>query len=376
MEKFYEDSYLKKIKVKVVDEKLIRGIYFYRFDNTILYGGGGGQDPDDGKINGRDVVDIFEDESGVWYGLREKIDSNGEILMELNWEKRYSLMMNHTSQHLISGLFENLYGFKTLSAHIGADYFSVELSSAEVDGEMINVVEMEAFSLIGKNLKVKKYLMDFNEAKKLPLRKISKEFDGSVRIVEIDGFDYSLCKGLHVDFLGEIGVISFYKRDKVRKNIRLYFKSGKNALGYLLSMRDSVKRVALLYNFSEEKLEEKFDKLVSEKKSVEKRCGKVEKKLVEKFLEDFSLKKDPIFEDLTFISERAIRNLAHNMKERGIFGILYGDSRIFLIFPEEKKSEIEAVIKEVKLRGFEKGGVIEVFEGGRELAEKLKKRGC
>ncbi len=360
MHKFYENPYLKEFETEVLNFFKNEDGFFYTFYDTIFYPEGGGQECDRGFIGDVEVSYVFEKDGEVWHKVDGEI--GGDVVkMTIDWERRYSLMKNHTAQHLISAIFENDYGVKTLSAHMGEDYFTVELSTDEISQKIIEDVEIKAFKYISKSFPVKKYVLDYKEAKKLPLRK-EGDFEGKVRVVEIEGIDYSLCKGLHVNNLSEIGLIFNFKRDKVRKNIRLYFKSGEKGLNYLFNLRRSVKEIVNRGNVSEDKMVELFFKNVEENKKLKKNFSKLEKEFCENYLKKLLKEKESeiILEKLTHISEKGLRFLAGELKKKKRIGIITNLNKIFVFLNDENIREFETFLER---NGFKMWGRNGIFEG-------------
>ncbi len=54
--------------------------------------------------------------------------------------------------------------------------------------------------------------------------------NSNIRIVEIDGFDFSPCCGTHLRSTGEIGLIKIRKVENYKGNIRVEFVCGNRAL--------------------------------------------------------------------------------------------------------------------------------------------------
>ncbi len=44
----------------------------------------------------------------------------GEVTGEVDWTRRFDHMQQHTGQHLLSAVFEELFGIWTVSFHMGA----------------------------------------------------------------------------------------------------------------------------------------------------------------------------------------------------------------------------------------------------------------
>ena len=64
---------------------------------------------------------------------------------------------------------------------------------------------------------------------KLPVRK-EPTVNSNIRIVEIDGIDFSPCCGTHLRSTGEIGMIKIRKVESYKGNIRVEFVCGNRAL--------------------------------------------------------------------------------------------------------------------------------------------------
>ena len=60
---------------------------------------------------------------------------------QVNWARRYDHMQQHTGQHLLSAVFVELFGFHTLSFHMGADFSFIELGTPDLTELQIERVE-------------------------------------------------------------------------------------------------------------------------------------------------------------------------------------------------------------------------------------------
>ena len=368
-ERFYSEPYLKELDTELVDYFEEDGNFFYVFKDTIFYPEGGGQECDIGYINNVRVEDVFKEGDFVWHKLGKKLVV-GKVHMEIDWKRRYSLMKNHTAQHLLSAIFEREYGLKTLSSHIGDKYFSIELSTKNLPLKDVEKVEYIAFDYITKGLKVKKYFMDIGKAKKLPLRKESN-LEGEVRVVEIDGVDYSLCKGLHVEKLSELGLITFFKRDRVRKNLRLYFKSGEFGFRYLLNLRRYIKKIVENGNISEEKVVEIFFKNIEDVKKLKKDISRFEKKFCESFVK-YNLDRNIIFEKLEIVSEKGLRFLANQLLKEGKKGIISNGEKVFVFINIDDEKKFLNFLNKNELKMWGRNGVFEGILANDKGLELLK----
>jgi alanyl-tRNA synthetase len=67
----------------------------------------------------------------------------------------------------------------------------------------------------------------------------------NIRIVEIDGFDYSPCGGTHVLHTGSIGVVKVLKAERQNDKTRIHFIAGLQAFEVFQQMYDSVNSTAV-----------------------------------------------------------------------------------------------------------------------------------
>jgi alanyl-tRNA synthetase len=61
----------------------------------------------------------------------------------------------------------------------------------------------------------------------------------NIRIVEIDGYDYSPCGGTHVLRTGSVGLVKVLKAERQNDKLRVYFVAGLQALELFTQMFDS-----------------------------------------------------------------------------------------------------------------------------------------
>src|SRR5207245_11500271 len=76
------------------------------------------------------------------------------------------------------------------------------------------------------------------EAANMPLRKEPVR-GGTLRLVDVDGFDLSACGGTHVARTGGIGVIAVARWERFKGGQRLEFVCGGRALRAYRSLRDA-----------------------------------------------------------------------------------------------------------------------------------------
>jgi alanyl-tRNA synthetase len=221
---YYDDCYLREFEEVVVDAGEDRRRIV--LDRTAFYPTSGGQPFDLGTLNDSAVIEVNESDSGIIHVLDRPLTGE-RVRAAVNWERRFDHMQQHTGQHLLSAVFEELYGFKTVSFHLGSEESTIDLAALSLTAEQVRDVERRANQVVFENRAVRIAYEDATEAG--GLRKPS-EREGVLRIVSIEGLDRSACGGTHVRATGEIGPIVLRKTEKIRGNVRVEFLCGFRAV--------------------------------------------------------------------------------------------------------------------------------------------------
>ncbi len=230
---YLEEPYMKEFEAEIVS---VTGREIV-LDKTAFYPTGGGQPCDTGSIfSGEDVFRVVSarKEGGSIIHELEKEDVEGKLIVgqkvigKIDWARRYRLMRMHTAAHLLAALFHDRDGALITGNQLNLEKSRIDFSLESFDRERIDGRISEANELIMKNLPVRFYWLDMEEALKTPdLFKLAAGFKHEIdriRIVEIEGVDRQADGGTHVSSLHEIGKIEFLKAEnKGKSNRRIYF---------------------------------------------------------------------------------------------------------------------------------------------------------
>lgn len=200
-------------------------------DQSCFYPTSGGQLHDTGTLDGVNVVDVVVEQGAVLHILAAPPPFGVGDMIEgaIDWARRYDHMQQHSGQHLLSQLFYQRYGHETVSVHFGREESTLDLDVAEIDPARLEEVEQAANELAYYALEILAYFVDDRTAAELPLRR-PPAVTGQIRIVEIDGFDYSACGGTHVHTTAEIAPIKLLRQERRRNQTRLTFLCGLRAI--------------------------------------------------------------------------------------------------------------------------------------------------
>jgi alanyl-tRNA synthetase len=222
---YYTDAYRAEFTAAVVgrsDDGLI--VYL---DETAFYPTSGGQQHDLGTLGGLSVVDVVDEDSRIAHVLASPLGAAETVAGVVDWSRRHDHMQQHTGQHLLSAVFEDLFGAKTVSVHFGDEYSTLDLDTDSMSRARLVAAEERANAIVGEARAVTVTFEDAATAS--GLRKASDR-EGQLRIVNIDGVDRSACGGTHVRTTAEIGAVLIRSVEKIRKSTRVEFVCGARAL--------------------------------------------------------------------------------------------------------------------------------------------------
>jgi len=211
---YYHDAYLRHFRARIV-EAADDGRRIY-LDQTAFYPTSGGQPSDTGTLGGAAVLDVIDEEDRIAHVVDASISTPlaaAEIEAEIDWPRRFDHMQQHTGQHLLSAVLEDLFQIPTLSFHLGAETSTIDLGAPALDSHQMERAEIRCAEIVAEARPV---IVTFDDASAdLALRKAS-ERTGTLRIVSISGIDRSACGGTHVRTSAEIGPVFLRKTEKVR----------------------------------------------------------------------------------------------------------------------------------------------------------------
>ncbi|MBN2859590.1 MAG: alanyl-tRNA editing protein [Sphaerochaetaceae bacterium] len=231
-EKVYiEKPFEKTLEATVLEVRELKGKMGALLDRTIFYPEGGGPAGDRGWIEDVRVTDTQSNREGEILHHLEKGSSlvpGSVVTIHLDWPHRYHYMIQHTGQHLISGLLYSLYGIGTLSVHLGAHDISIETDAATISQETISELIDAAREAIIADARVSDRIVENKEVADLGLRRPVK-VEGNPRIVVIDGYDEIACGGIHLRTTSELQEVLFLASESIRGHVRLSFAFAQEA---------------------------------------------------------------------------------------------------------------------------------------------------
>ena len=240
---YYRDPYLRTFDATVEKVEPRGDRWSVILDRTAFYPTSGGQPFDTGTLAGVRVVDVVDEEDGT---IAHLVDATSDrnltpgavVHGEIDWARRFDHMQQHTGQHVLSAAILSVCRARTVSFHLGAAVSTIDLER-ELSRAEIAAAETEANRVVWEDRPVTIRFVSAEEAAALPLRKEPAR-GGTLRLIDVEGFDLSACGGTHVARSGAIGVIAVSSWERFKGGQRLEFLCGGRALGRWRSFRDTI----------------------------------------------------------------------------------------------------------------------------------------
>jgi misacylated tRNA(Ala) deacylase len=229
---YLEDSYLAAFDSEVV--ACCDG--WCRLAATAFHPGGGGQPSDRGRLvfaaGPVDITAVREDDAGIWHSPVPALVDGDRVHGLLDWPHRHAVMRHHALLHIVNTIALRELGARITGAQIGPGRSRIDLQTAELSRDRLPELEARVNDVIGRDLALTATTVDEAELARRPelIRTLNVRppvVDGTVRVVEIAGFDAQACGGTHVHSTGEIGRARLTRFDnKGKDNKRLYWETG------------------------------------------------------------------------------------------------------------------------------------------------------
>jgi len=198
---FWDNPYLSELEAKVIDVNANK----IMLDRTIVYAKSGGQESDSGTINEYTIISAEKLGTQIVYTLPNEhtLTIGDNVLLKIDWEKRYRLMRLHFAAELVLELInQNFQNPRKIGANITKD-------KARVDFEWIGNIS-STFTLLHSKIeeivsRASKIESDYSDV------------ENERRFWRIEDFAKVSCGGTHLKSTLEIGEICL-KRINIGSN--------------------------------------------------------------------------------------------------------------------------------------------------------------
>jgi alanyl-tRNA synthetase len=197
---------------------------------------------------------------------------------------RYATMRNHTATHLLHAALRKVLGTHVKQAGSVVDPGRLRFDFTHytaTDPDELAEIERLMNEHILENTEVHTDVMDLDNALNTgAMALFGEKYGDKVRVVSIPDFSKELCGGTHVRRTGDIGICKITYEGSISAGVRrIEAITGEVALRKFQDTIQSLHRVSDMVHVSEGELIESVERLLEDKKTLEKRIDQMKDKL-------------------------------------------------------------------------------------------------
>lgn len=368
--------------------------------NTPFYAESGGQVADKGEIrSGSALLKIYDTilpVNGIIVHLA-KVTSGvlkifDKVSASIDRELRSQISKHHSATHLLHYALRTVLGdhVQQAGSQVECDRLRFDFAhfKALTDNQIEQVTKI-INNLIQDNLTQKTEVQSIKEAKESgAMALFGEKYSERVRVVSFGDVSKELCGGTHVGATGEIGSLFILNEGSVATGIRrIEAICGKAAMEHALSREKLLKDISNLLSAPAPQLKDRVEKLLDEKRNLEKNLRDIQAKQGLKSVDEF-LKDVKVLDGVNVLSKNCgkmtkdmMRKLGDAIKDKIGTGIISlgaqdGGSCIFLVMvtPDLVKKGYHAgnlVKKLAETAGGRGGGRPDMAQAGAKDVSRL-----
>ncbi|MBT4922217.1 MAG: alanine--tRNA ligase [Rickettsiales bacterium] len=268
-------------------------------DKTVFYAESGGQIGDSGlAISANCELEILDCQKklGGLFVHRAKIKS-GELVkgakldLAIDQNKRIKIRANHSATHLLHSALKDVLGNHVTQkgSFVNEELLRFDFShNKSLSKDEIAQIEQKVNQVIWQNVPAKTEVMKIDDAKaKGAVAQFGEKYDDVVRVVSFVGatlvvaqpnsttHSIELCGGTHVSHTGDIAIFKIISEGSVASGIRrIEAVTREAAFTRLSSAYSNIVDISLKYQIDSDKIDNKIDSLIQDKKSLTKAISK------------------------------------------------------------------------------------------------------
>lgn len=221
---YYKSSKIRKFTATVLSCSPSGEHFEVILDKTAFFPEGGGQPGDCGKIGGASVLDTRESNGEIMHFCDSELTAGEAVECEIDWNRRFAFMQNHSGEHIVSGIVHSLYGYDNVGFHMSDNTVTVDFNG-ELSREELDEIEDKVNAVISQNVDFTVFYPEKSELPEIDYRS-KLDLTEDVRLVKIGDVDICACCAPHVEKSGEIGTVKILDFTRHRGGTRLYMKCG------------------------------------------------------------------------------------------------------------------------------------------------------
>ena len=254
---------------KYNDNYAVEVEYIDLFSTRIYPDGKGGQLGDRGHINNIKILEVKEDKVIIADELEK-----GEYEYSLDTERRNDIAVQHTAEHLFSGIALKDYNLNNVGFRMGEEVSTIDLDSDTISDEMVKELSDKVNEAISKGAKVLGTTIMRHEIETVEglRKKISPKItDEYIRLIKIEGYDLCACAGFHVGDIKDLKVFKILSHERIKgKYTRFTFIAGQRALKDYEKKSEIIKSFNHKFSCRDNEILEKFENYQKEHEELKK----------------------------------------------------------------------------------------------------------
>jgi alanyl-tRNA synthetase len=265
-----------------------------------FYAESGGQVGDRGVIEGEDGSrfevtdtqkefvrsDSGESEVALHVGkvTRGALRRGARVRLAIDAERREATRLNHSVTHILHAVLRERLGPQVRQAGslVAPDRMRFDFTyQGPIDETRLVAIEDEVNAHIRENAPVTNEEMPYAEAiRRGALAFFGDKYGDRVRVVRMGDFSTELCGGSHVERTGDIGLFKLRGESGVAAGVRrIEALTGEGALEWIRRREQVLREIGEILKGPEEVAVERLERLLAERKQLERRLSEIQSKL-------------------------------------------------------------------------------------------------
>lgn len=313
---YYDSCYIREFDSRVLKIISCEDKFYVVSEKTCFFPEGGGQPSDIGLLyfpNGQLKVVDTQAVDDIILHIAVPVSGHareGELVHGIiNWNLRYNMMKHHTCSHLLFSSIKRVIGLEKLvykGVQIGDKKARIDVSYGKpISSSQLMEIETLSNKVCFENRKVKSWLITREEAehiygKELGVTDVTPS--GVVHVVEIEGWDVSLCCGTHVSSTAEVGLVKVLDRFRLQKGVeRIEFSAGEYAYKHYKKAMQTLNELTQTLKTPTENIVNHVSLLLKEKKLLKEKIEKIRDQLAD-FQATELLEQAKVFGEFRFLT--------------------------------------------------------------------------
>ena len=367
---FYQDPYQTQFEAVVAETRVHKDKFQVRLNQACCCAEGGGQPYDTGTLNDIRVTEVHESDGEIWHTVAAPIEVGEAVKGQIDWERRFDLMQQHSGEHIISGILHQMTGCDNVGFHLTPENVYIDLS-LPLDADTLREAENRANRYIWGNHPIDISWPDPETLAAMEYRS-KKELTGDVRIVAFPGADRCACCGTHVATSGEIGQIRLLTVQNWKGGVRVEMACGKRALEISRDWMNETLEISRSLSVKPAGASAAVHRLESELSAAKMRVSALEDSLFAAWAEEYSGEGDlTLFKD--GLTPDSLRKLTGSLIEKrtGRCAVFSGnDQDGYKYAVGQKDGDLRTLVKEMNAALNGRGGGKPFFAQGSVAASK------